>query len=409
MKPEQLREFKKYEHAEKVDKLLYRPSSSEQWLNCGASSYLSQDIVEEKKPYAEEGTMAHAVAEALYYQENFGIPVDKDKFAKEYPNFIDKWDEMIIHAHGYLNVIKDIKVGMAKGMIPVGNIIYEGVEKDILIGEGTYGLCRGTADYIIIGDKGALILDFKYGKGMQVSANTTQIKSYFCGLLGIMGNSDFRFISAVHQPRITDAYTMHTYSHTDIMDHYTVISKILNTDPATVKATPGSHCFWCKASRTKDMSKRCKAKDEKERDNLFDAMSGLIPNVQKKSRTEMVKDFLSAFPAMLKLYNQLQAEFASRVEGGEKIQGMRVETKLGRRGWIKRPKAEMKQLFASAYPGVDLFQMVEKQRTITEIERQLKAKLSPEFVQATQSTQLVVDGEADLDINAMFENFTKKD
>ena len=87
---------------------------------------------------------------------------------------------------------------------------------------------------------------------------------------------------------------------------------------------------------------------------------------------------------------------------------MRIETKLGRRGWVKRPKAEMKQLFASAYPGVDLFQMVEKQRTITEIERQLKTKLSPEFVQATQSTSLIVDGEAELDVASMFDKFDKK-
>ena len=411
MNLEALRAFEKHENKDETDKKLrYRPSATDQWISCGAAPYLSKGIEEEKRPYAEEGTMAHALAESMYYQEFYGLPIVRDKFVKEYPKFAHCYDEMFIHATGYVNAIKDIKEGIKKGIIPLGKIVYEGVEKDVFIGEGKYGECCGQIDYVLIGEKGCLILDFKYGKGRKVNPDTSQIKTYLAGLLPLYdkNHDNIRMIASIYQPRISDIYAMHTYSHQDVDHHGRMINTILNLDPSSAKAFPGSHCFWCKAGRTKDQAKRCKAKDNVERDNLFDSLSGLLPNVKKKSRTEMAKDFLSVFPAMLKLYNELQSEFQARVEGGEKIQGVRIETKLGRRGWVKRPKAEMKQLFASAYPGVDLFQMVEKQRTITEIERQLKTKLSPEFVQATQSTSLIVDGEAELDVASMFDKFDKK-
>ena len=399
-----LKEFEAYKHAETLDKLLYRPSASEQWMNCPASVRLSEGIELPKKAYSEEGRFAHEVCEALYYEEFFGLPVVRDKFQKDYPEFMVNYDEIESYAKGYIDVIKELLDGVKKGDIPVGKILYQGIEKELMIHEGTHGISRGTADFILIGDKGALILDFKYGKGVRVHADTTQIKTYFVGLLPLIESEDYKMISVVYQPRMADTYDIHTYTKRQIRGQEAAVAIILNS--RHLMATPGNHCFWCKASRTLDQDKKCKAKSDSERDKLFDSLSSFIPDMEKKSRTEMVKDFLAIFPSLKSLYVQLQEEFKARIEGGEKVEGMRVETKKGRRGWIKKPKEQVKAEFAASYPGVDLFEMIEKQRTITAVEKQLKAKLSGDFVQHSENITLVVDGEAELDVQSMYDNLT---
>lgn len=162
------------------------PSSSARWLTCTGSLRVIEEVYPDGVPdqtseYAEEGTRAHTVAE-WYARDRFGL--DNSEAPDVDYKDDDELDEMIEHAQFYVSVLEQIT---AEAVLDDPKVY---IEKRVFTGiEGVWG----TADALIHFDTELVVVDYKYGRGVQVaSEDNTQLKLY--GLGGL------RFFQENHHP-----------------------------------------------------------------------------------------------------------------------------------------------------------------------------------------------------------------
>lgn len=138
-------------------------SGSHRWLHCTPSALLEKDIPDSGSDYAREGSLAHAYcAKAL--KENLGIGTKgEDIEIEELQDYFT--DEMPGHVETYTDIVLG-KFEEAKKSTPDAVLMVEQrLDFSRFIPEGF-----GTGDAIIVADGTLEICDFKYGKGVEVSA-----------------------------------------------------------------------------------------------------------------------------------------------------------------------------------------------------------------------------------------------
>jgi len=153
-------------------------SGAERWLNCPGSIAITRDMPDTTSPHAEEGTLAHAIAE-LRLRKHFLEPMGKATFTrrmnklKAKPGFAT---EMLGHTEDYLDYIVEVANSFKSEPLVLAE------EKVDFSGTVPGGF--GTADCILIQDSTLYVIDFKYGKGVSVSAEENpQLKLYALGAL----------------------------------------------------------------------------------------------------------------------------------------------------------------------------------------------------------------------------------
>ncbi len=143
---------------------LLSPSSAHRWLNCTAAPLLERDVEDKGSTFAEEGTLAHAYcAEKL--KDFLGLPTDE-----EYEDIAKLEDlyhtgEMDEYTDTYKTIVLE-KFNAARAKTKDAQLLVE-VRLDFrkYIPEAF-----GTSDAVIIADGTMEVIDFKYGKGVKVSA-----------------------------------------------------------------------------------------------------------------------------------------------------------------------------------------------------------------------------------------------
>lgn len=142
-------------------------SSAHRWLNCTASPEMSKGIENKSTEYAEEGTTAHALAEAILTSN-----VDKAFEARQSEYYNPDMEDYV-----------DSYVNYAKGVIDTGDKWY--IERKVDLGSVVPD-GFGTVDCYVLNLKEKLItvIDLKYGKGIEVNAtDNPQLKLYAIGAL----------------------------------------------------------------------------------------------------------------------------------------------------------------------------------------------------------------------------------
>lgn len=157
---------------------LLSPSGSHRWMHCTPSARLEENLPESTSSAAEEGTVAHELAEyALdrYLKGEYtplldDLPTPKHIAANQYYS-----PEMDKYVTDYICYVCDI---------------YELDEKAEMHIERKFDLtsyvpeCFGSCDCDIVGKKVLNIIDLKYGKGVQVDAkDNSQLMMYALGVL----------------------------------------------------------------------------------------------------------------------------------------------------------------------------------------------------------------------------------
>lgn len=239
-------------HAERAHALL-SASASSRWLNCTPSVRLEEQFPESTSTYAEEGTLAHEIAELKlrkYYtepmsQRTFNTRLNKMKKHELYQ------EEMLKHTDTYLEYLQSLTIGMK-------STPYVAVEKRIdysaYAPEGF-----GTVDCLIISSDTLYVTDFKYGKGVSVSAeNNPQMKLYALGAL-----IEYSFLYpiksiklAIIQPRLNSISEFDLTADELLAwgeEIKPIAQQAFNGEGDFV---PGEHCKFCKAKA------QCKARAE---------------------------------------------------------------------------------------------------------------------------------------------------
>lgn len=176
------------------------PSSAERWINCPGSIALSEECCpgDSDSDYTKEGTVAHSLCELKLNKFIGGIT--KSAYTKEY-NKIKKSEyysgEMEEATEFYLEQVTEIYNG-------AGDDAELMIEQHFTLDE--YVLeSFGTSDAVVISEGTIEVIDFKFGKGVKVSAkDNPQLRLYGLGASSLFGDIyDFDTVRlTIIQPRL---------------------------------------------------------------------------------------------------------------------------------------------------------------------------------------------------------------
>lgn len=212
-------------------------SASHRWIHCPGSVRLSEQCPEpEGSSYAEEGTLAHAVAEL-----KLKIAMDQPTTAGELKRLTKDplWDgEMDEATDFYRDIVIEHLQAADDSMLMI--------EQRVDFSEWVPG-GFGTSDAVIISDDTIEIIDFKYGKGVRVDAkDNSQMRLYALGAFEIFGDLyDFdKVVMTIVQPRL-DHVSTEELTVDELLTWAQDVVVPAAKDDATICA--GDWCRWCPA------------------------------------------------------------------------------------------------------------------------------------------------------------------
>lgn len=152
---------------------LLSASASHRWLTCTPAPLLEASVNEEKSTFAEEGTAAHALAE---YKIKKYL---KMKCKKPKSEFYD--DEMEEYTNVYVDYVIELITKVKQAYKDPLILIEQRLDFSNYVPEGF-----GTGDLVIVADTAIYIIDLKYGKGVEVTAEKNpQMMLYALGALNL--------------------------------------------------------------------------------------------------------------------------------------------------------------------------------------------------------------------------------
>lgn len=169
-------------HAER-DHAILSPSSAKRWINCTPSALLAEEAGSKSSVYAEEGTLAHEIAEYALtkYQEGEYDPIIDDAVPLknehlENPLFgVDMAD--------YVRSYCEYVIGEGYEMARADGACQMFLERKVDITDYAPD-SFGSVDVTLVSDKTIHIIDLKYGTGVRVSADMNeQMLMYALGTL----------------------------------------------------------------------------------------------------------------------------------------------------------------------------------------------------------------------------------
>ena len=153
------------------------PSSAERWIHCPPSAKINAEAPRTDTAYTKEGTLAHALCELKGRKYFLGL--GPRKYAAELKKLQadEMWqDEMEDYTEDWMDAIKGFDGDFdARPHVAVE----QKVEFSDIVPEGF-----GTCDCVMVGGGLLQVIDFKYGKGVPVSAEgNPQLMLYALGAL----------------------------------------------------------------------------------------------------------------------------------------------------------------------------------------------------------------------------------
>lgn len=178
---------------------LLSPSSSHRWLNCTPSARLEEKVEDQGSSFAEEGTCAHALCE-IKLRDLMGYQPEPNEFEELKDKWYDK--SMEDYTGEYVTLVYGKYLDAQKKDPNALLFIEKTLDFSSWIPESF-----GTCDAIIVSEGEIEVFDFKYGKGVEVSAvENPQMMIY---ALGAMVDYDLEYnIKTVRmtivQPRVSN-------------------------------------------------------------------------------------------------------------------------------------------------------------------------------------------------------------
>lgn len=218
-------------------------SKAAQWLGCPPSVLWEQQFPEPpSSEAAEEGTLAHAIAEEHLRRILAGKKVATSKKLKEDPLYRPVMEEHVATYTDY--IMEELTAARAEDAAAV-LVIEERIDFSAYVPDGF-----GTADCIMIAGDHLQVFDFKYGKGVPVEAyGNPQLRLYGVGaLLAYNVLYDIRKVTMhIIQPRL-DSITSETLTADELMEwaEKQVAPKAALAAKGEGEHTPGEHCRWCR-------------------------------------------------------------------------------------------------------------------------------------------------------------------
>lgn len=341
---------------------LMSPSAAHRWVNCPGSVPLTKDLPDEQSPYAAEGTTAHRFCE-LYLKQTYSgaafTKADADELAALKAKEPDEmWDAV----KTYAACIE------ARRLDPVIDFNLE-VPLNISLVTNEYG-AKGTADCVFIDGRGTLwIIDFKYGRGVEVKAEqNSQLMLYACAYLKDMDPITASYVKEVGllivQPRIgnIDEWRFKADQLDDIAGFFAGAAAEVQTqmfhwdadhDEAQLTLRPSEGaCRFCKAKATCPALRRQVAETVKAQ---FDDVPTALP---VPTEPDQVSKALGWVPLIKTWVEAVEAHAVQTLTQGGEVPGYKlVAGRAGPRAWDKSRIEEIEKLLKG---GLKVSEVYEK-------------------------------------------------
>lgn len=317
-------------HKDRAHALL-SASGASRWLACTPSARLEDDFEETTSFFAEEGTLAHEIAELRvrkYYtepmtQRTFNTRLNKLKKAEHEGELLFQ-DEMLKHTESYLEYIQSITHQF-------DHVPFVAAEKKL--DYSTYAPDGfGTGDCLVIGGRTLYVIDFKYGKGVAVSAEgNPQMRLY---ALGAYLEYGFLYdiqdvVMVIVQPRLFNDPSEAKMTLTDLLAWGEEIKPIaLKAFNGEGEYVPGDHCKFCKAKA------QCRARAEE-----FSALADFTDKKPPLITNEEVGAFLEKGQGIAAWIKALQDYALTESLKGNEVNGWKAVEGRGSRNYVDQDKA----------------------------------------------------------------------
>ena len=264
---------------------LLSASSASRWLACTAAPRFEEGLPERTSGYAEEGRLAHAIAELQVLKKHtplgartYAARLNKFKKSPGYNPEMDKATDI------YLEYINELAMGYDS--TPTVAVEVQ-VDFSAWVPEGF-----GTCDCCVIGSDTLSIVDYKHGKGVPVAAKgNPQMRLYALGALSryapIFGGAIKNVRMSIMQPRLDPEPSM------DLITVEELLAWGESIKPIASKAfsgfgefVPGDHCRFCRGKA------QCRA-----RANICTALEDFAGCVPEGSLTPEQKQSMEAAAA----------------------------------------------------------------------------------------------------------------
>jgi hypothetical protein len=328
-------------------------------MNCTAAPRLEEHAEDKGSSYAEEGSLAHAYC-ALKLKEFLGRDVTGEKAEIAELNDTYHTGEMNEYTDTYFTIVME-KYNAARQKTRDAQLLVE-VRLDFskYIPDGF-----GTGDAIIIADGCLEIIDFKYGKGVKVSAvENPQMKIYALGAYEAYNfeyNID-RVKMTIVQPRIDNLSEFEiTVADLEAWATNELAPKAKEAFGPDGKQLPGEWCQFCKVkAQCKALAATCIKTATEHADPKLVSVEEMATIVLPQIAT--IKTWLAG----IEEYALQQALDGTNYPGYKIVAGRSIRK-------ITDPEAVMKLLEDNGFAR-DTFVKPTELRTITDLEKLIGKK-----------------------------------
>lgn len=169
-------------HADR-DHAILSPSSAKRWINCTPSALLAEEAGSKTSVYAEEGALAHEIAEHALtrYLEGAYDPIVNEELPIRHEHF--KNPLFSIDMSNYIRDYCNYVIGEGYEMQKQDGVCRTFLERRVNITDFAPD-SFGSVDVVLVSDKTIHIIDLKYGAGVKVTADhNEQMMMYALGAL----------------------------------------------------------------------------------------------------------------------------------------------------------------------------------------------------------------------------------
>lgn len=336
-------------------------SGSSRWINCPPSVRLEEQFEDKTSIYAEEGTLAHELAELKLrlelkeitkrtYTLRFNKATkDNPLYSKDMDDYVDIYKEICMEKYLNSKETTTDSIAAVEQRLDFSNYVPDGF---------------GTGDFIVIADGTLEICDLKYGKGVPVSAeNNSQMRLYALGAI-----NKFSFLYDIEKVRMTIIQPRLSNISSDEIS----VNELLKWAEEVVKPSAelaikgegefktGGHCKFCKARSV------CRARAD---ENLE-----LAKFEFKKSDTlsnDEIAEILEKVDSLVKWASDVKEYALDKALEGEEFKGYKLVEGRSQRKW-KDEKAVAQILIDRGF--LDNIIWTKKLTTISNIERAIGKK-----------------------------------
>lgn len=294
-------------------------SKYEQWKACPGSVRLCEGIPNVSSVYAEEGSLAHSVGEAILRGQPLPVPETELPY------------DMLEAVQVYVDYVESLLAKRPSFSAIEERFHLKDLHPDLF----------GTADFVCYYSrvKELHVVDYKHGKGVPVEvmedgAPNKQLMYYGLGALSKLKLPIDKVVLTIVQPRCyhkDGPIRSCTIDSVDMVEFgFELVEDAKKTEDPNAPLVAGEQCRWCPAASTCPALKRQVVETAFIDETEAAVLPAVIPH---HIAPEVLAHYLTMIPRIEAWCSAINKHAHAQAEAGVKVPGFKLVDKVARRKW----------------------------------------------------------------------------